>query len=239
MLKSEMIANDQESHRLCLEFANTSLWHASEHPQETLHAYEDLVTWAQGVGLISNQDVQKLLREAADRPAEAGRVLERAIALRETIYRIFVALIHEKLPAEADLEGLNNMLAKMTSGAYIVKTAQGFAWNWNVDRDALDSPIWPIALSAAELLVSEERARLGQCADERGCGWLFLDTSKNHSRRWCDARDCGNRARQRRYQERTRRPTQAKRLDYETNMDVPSRSAAQSAVAPQPSLREE
>jgi len=81
----------------------------------------------------------------------------------------------------------------MTRGAHIAKTAHGFAWNWDVDADALDAPVCPIALSAAELLISEERQRIGQCADDRGCGWLFLDTSKNHSRRWCDINDCGNR----------------------------------------------
>jgi len=203
MLKSEVTGPDQEASRLCLEFANTVRWHASQHPEETLHSYADLVTWAQGVRLISNHKAQKLLRDAADQPAEASRVLKRATALRETIYRIFIVLIHEKSSAEADLAELNNTLTKMTSGARIVKTAKGFAWNWDVDEDALDSLIWPIALSAAELLISEERKRVGQCADDRGCGWLFLDNSKNCSRRWCDINDCGNRAKQRRHYERT------------------------------------
>ncbi|MEO8392900.1 MAG: CGNR zinc finger domain-containing protein [Chloroflexota bacterium] len=59
-----------------------------------------------------------------------------------------------------------------------------------------------VALSAAELLISEAHDRIGQCADDRGCGWLFFDTSKNHSRRWCDMNDCGNRAKQHRHHER-------------------------------------
>jgi len=46
---------------------------------------------------------------------------------------------------------------------------------------------------------------VGQCADEQGCGWLFVDTSKNRRRRWCDINDCGNRAKQRRYQQRARK----------------------------------
>ncbi|OGO17302.1 MAG: hypothetical protein A2Z14_17365 [Chloroflexi bacterium RBG_16_48_8] len=207
MPKSKGVNSNQESRRLCLEFVNTLLWHASEHPEETLHSYADLVTWAQGVRLISNRAAQELLRDAVDQPAEASRVLKRATALREAIYRIFVALIHEKSPAEADLAELNNTLTKMPRGARIVKTAKGFAWNWDVDEDALDSLIWPIALSAAELLISEKCKRVGQCADNRGCGWLFLDNSKNRSRRWCDIKDCGNRAKQRRHYERTRRHT--------------------------------
>jgi predicted RNA-binding Zn ribbon-like protein len=64
--------------------------------------------------------------------------------------------------------------------------------------------LWPILRSAAEVLTSEKRTRLGQCADDRGCGWLFLDTSKNRSRRWCDMEDCGNRAKARRHYLRER-----------------------------------
>ena len=64
--------------------------------------------------------------------------------------------------------------------------------------------LWPIVESAAELLTSERRSRIGQCADDRGCGWLFLDATKNRSRRWCAMGDCGNRAKARRHYLRTR-----------------------------------
>ncbi len=47
-----------------------------------------------------------------------------------------------------------------------------------------------IARSAAELLISPELGRVRQCADTiDGCGWLFLDTTRNRSRRWYDMRD--------------------------------------------------
>ena len=206
MRKAKAIGPDRRSSRLCLEFVNTVSWHASTHPEETLHSYADLVRWAQGVGLLSNREAQKRLRDAVDRPAEASRVLGQATVLRETLYCIFVALIHGRSPAEPDLAVFNSTLTSMTRGARIVMTAAGFAWSWDVDTGALDSLIWPIALSAAELLISEERQRIGQCADDRGCGWLFLDHSKNRSRRWCDINDCGNRAKQRRHYERTRQP---------------------------------
>jgi predicted RNA-binding Zn ribbon-like protein len=81
----------------------------------------------------------------------------------------------------------------------------GYRWVWKVPEGTLESLLGTIALSASELLLSQDRSRVGQCADEDGCGWLFLDTSKNHSRRWCDVRDCGNRARQRQFQKRARR----------------------------------
>jgi predicted RNA-binding Zn ribbon-like protein len=65
--------------------------------------------------------------------------------------------------------------------------------------------MWPIAFAAVQLLLDDDlRSRVGQCADAEGCGWLFLDLSKNRSRRWCSIRECGNRAKQRRLQSRAR-----------------------------------
>ena len=190
--------------RVCLDFANTVEWHASDSPQDSLHSFADLADWAHKVGLLTKPETQGLLRGAESNPAQAERVLRRAIQLREAVYRIFVSLAKGKKPAEPDLDELNQSLSKISDGACIRQSARGFEWEWNVDRDSLEFPVALVALSAAELLVSEERERVGQCADERGCGWLFLDTSKNHSRRWCDSKDCGNRERQHRYYERTR-----------------------------------
>lgn len=190
--------------RLCLDFANTMDWHASDHPQETLLAFSNLVDWAQGVGLLTKPEAQTLLRNAQADPAQAERVLRRAIRLREAVYRIFVSVTKGKPPAEPDLAELNQSLAKISNGARVTKTARGFEWVWNMDRASLDLPIGSVALSAAELLTSTDRDRVGMCADERGCGWLFLDTSRNRSRRWCDSKDCGNRDRQHRHYQRTR-----------------------------------
>jgi predicted RNA-binding Zn ribbon-like protein len=189
---------------VCLDFANTVGWHASASPEEKLHSYADLGLWAFRSGLLTKAETRRLLRDAKDNPAQAERALRRAIELREAVYRIFVALIQGGAPAEEDLAGVNRTLARLSGGAGVKKAERGFEWAWNLDRTALDFPAGAVALSAAELLVSADRERVGQCADERGCGWLFLDTTKNHSRRWCDSKECGNRERQHRYYERTR-----------------------------------
>ncbi len=204
MFESRAAGSEGDSSPVCLAFTNTLRWHASAEPQETLLSYPDLVTWAEAVGLLSGRQARRLGRAAANDPAQAGRVLKRAVALREAIYRILLALIHKKSPAETDLAELNGCLSKVTRGG-LVRTAAGLVWEWDVDRAALDSLVGLIGLSAAGLLTSEERRRVGQCADDRGCGWLFLDTSRNRSRRWCDINDCGNRAKQRRHYQRVRR----------------------------------
>jgi predicted RNA-binding Zn ribbon-like protein len=198
------IVPDIDTRRWCLNFVNTSEWRISPHPQEMLLSYADLVKWVEKEGVINEGKAQEFLQAATSQPVEADRALRRAIDLRENIYRIMVAVINQERPTEADLDGFNRTLAATTHGAGIVATTNGFAWKWIVNEEAFDSLMWPVALSAADLLVSEDRNRLGQCADDRGCGWIFLDSSKNHSRRWCDIRDCGNRAKQRRHYQKVR-----------------------------------
>jgi predicted RNA-binding Zn ribbon-like protein len=196
---------DLKSGHPALEFTNTINDHASEHPGETLFKYEDLLAWAKRVGLMRGERVEILTRKAAEQADEAAAVFAKSLNLREAIYRIFVAQTKRKSPTDADLAMLNSMLVPLTSGAQVVYATGRYEWQWNLDKNALEMPLWIIALSAVDLMTSENLKWVGQCADEDGCGWLFVDTSKNHSRRWCDINDCGNRAKQRRYQKRAQR----------------------------------
>jgi len=204
MLIVDVVNSKQDTHRWSLDFVNTSEWHASLHPEETLHSYTDLVDWVKGKGILSEEKAQKYLENAIKHPKEADLALQNAIAQREAIYRILVAVINREAIPGVDLAEFNLVLGKATCGANIVATDEGFAWECKLDEDSLESLVWPIILSAAELLVSGDRQRIRQCADEQGCGWLFLDRSKNHSRRWCDMRNCGNRAKQRRHYQKGR-----------------------------------
>lgn len=190
---------------LCLEFANTVHWHASKQPMETLHSYADLLTWAEQADIITKLVVLDL-NEAAQTQAEAAAtVFGRALELREAIYRVLVARVHEQAPSNNDLACINRELALALPHLQITLAEEGFVWAWIGDEARLDAVIWPIVRSVAELLTSAELLpRVGHCADDRGCGWLFLDLSKNHSRRWCDINDCGNRAKQRRHYAKTR-----------------------------------
>jgi len=196
---------DLKSGHPVLEFTNTVSDHASEHPREKLFKYEDLLAWAKRVGLLHGEQVEVLRRKAASQPINAAGVLTKSLELREALYRIFVSQAKGKSPAQGDLLILNSVLANLTTGAQVVHHSGQFAWQWNFDLAALEAPLGVTALSAADLMTSENYQWVGQCADEDGCGWLFVDTSKNHSRRWCDINDCGNRAKQRRYQKRAQR----------------------------------
>jgi predicted RNA-binding Zn ribbon-like protein len=203
---------ESNSGRLALDFANTVDWHASSHPEEGLTSYDKLLEWGKAHAILTAAGARSLKTQAAKRPAEAHAVLEKSIELREAIYHILSARVH-KLPVRvSDLRVLNRAVAEMMVHSQIVmKGNKGFAWGWSDGHEGLDSILWPVVRSSVELLISDDiLERVGQCADEKGCGWLFMDTSKNKSRRWCDMGDCGNRAKARRHYQKL---ATAKRVD--------------------------
>ena len=184
----------------CLDFANTVGNHKSDQPSDHLADYADLVAWSRHAGVISSRVAEQLLDQATQRPAAAKSVLQRAVALREAIYRIFTAIATGASPKLPDLDSLNGALANAMPHSRVTSTKDGYRWDWS-DEIALDQMLWRIARSAADLLTFGNLDRVSQCGDKE-CGWLFVDTSKNHSRRWCDMNDCGNRAKARRHYKR-------------------------------------
>ncbi len=187
---------------LCLDFANTAEWHASEHPQERLTSYGELLAWAKRRGIVDEREVRALTHEAATQPRVAARALGQALEVREALYRVFTCLAHGTPAEQGDLDLVNRGLAASLVHAKLQPASDGFTWSWDDPRSSLESVLWPVMQSAAELLTSERLARVGQCQDDRGCGWLFIDTSRNHTRRWCSMGDCGNRAKARRHHQR-------------------------------------
>lgn len=186
---------------VCLDFANT-VGGTRQRPSERLHGYEDLVLWSAHAGAIGADEAETLARYGRERPEEAERVFVRAIALREAIYRIFEAIVLHRAPATDDLARLNRELERALARLEVAPVDGGFGYRFG-GGEALERVLWPIARSAGELLVSDELERIKGCGGE-DCAWLFIDRSKNRSRRWCDMSDCGNRAKARRYYRRRR-----------------------------------
>ena len=189
--------------RLCLDLPNTLSRRPTADPVELLATFGHLLAWARLAGLVDEAEAARLLDEAARRPDEARRVLRRAHALREAIYDAAHAVVAGEPVPDAALATINAEVARAGAHARVVRAEDGFAWGWNGDGPALDRPLWPVARSAAELLTSPELPLVRECAAD-DCAWLFVDTSKNHSRRWCDMAVCGNRAKARRHYARTR-----------------------------------
>jgi predicted RNA-binding Zn ribbon-like protein len=208
MTKKERSASSLEliGGALCLDFANTVSTRQEQERREYLNTYPELVAWSQHARLLTEEMAEGLLRGADRRPDPTVAVLERAIALRETLYRVFSAVAQDRAPQSGDLAAVNAALHEALSRLKIQPSAGGFEWSWIVDGNDLDRMLWPIIRSAAELLTSEELGRVRQCA-RNGCDWLFVDTSKNRSRRWCSMGMCGSRVKARRYYQRKKAHT--------------------------------
>jgi predicted RNA-binding Zn ribbon-like protein len=188
--------------RPCLDFANTADWHASSEPVECLRGYDDLVIWAWRADILDEAKARQLIDQARHQPAAAAAVLAQAVELREALYRIFSAAAAGASAVPADLALLNRRLPEALARLRLTPAGSGYSWQWQVSEAELDQMLWPLIRSAADLLASPELAQVKQCQDDRGCGFLFLDTSRNRSRRWCSMRGCGNRAKVRRFRRR-------------------------------------
>jgi predicted RNA-binding Zn ribbon-like protein len=187
--------------RLCLDFANSTPNHRNP-SEDHLNSYADLVSWSLDVNLLHEDEALRLWDFASRQPAQVAAVHQKAMVLREAIFHILSAIAHAQTPGEADLDTLNAALSEAMTHMHLVPIDNGFGWEW--DGGSTHNPehmLWRAAWSGGELLMADDLKYLRKC---EGCDWLFLDTSRNHSRRWCDMKTCGNRAKARRHYERAR-----------------------------------
>jgi predicted RNA-binding Zn ribbon-like protein len=198
----------------CLDFVNTLAWRLTDSPVEYLGSYEDLLAWGRQAGLLAQAETEVLSGWAATHPEEARATLSRAVALREAVHRVFSAAIAGEPQDESALSKLNRELTEALSRLRVAPAAgdaagDAYVWAWERGGEddgghPMERPLWPVARSAAELLTSAKLGRVKVCGGE-GCGWMFLDESRNASRKWCESRDCGNRERVRQYLARKKR----------------------------------
>jgi predicted RNA-binding Zn ribbon-like protein len=189
--------------RPCLDFVNTVGGREEDGRirRDDLPDYDSLLRWSAFASLVGPSEVARLRVRGRRSASVASRVLRRAVRLREAVYRIGRALIEGGPPREAELGILDRELREARQHQRLVARRQRLDCGWVPSPDRLDRVLWPIALSAASVFGSEEVRRLKQCGGA-SCGWLFLDTTRNHSRQWCRMADCGNVAKVRRFRKR-------------------------------------
>lgn len=177
---------------LCLDFTNTiGGWRGGE-MTEKLNSYTDLLRWGVKAGSISQDYAERLLDAAEKQPAKAASALTHAHKLRESLFRIIMAATRQTSASAKDLALFNNELNRAMIHAQLVQHDDHFHWTWREDNQDLSAVLWAVMRSAANLLTDSERLQwVHQCSNDE-CDWLFLDTTKNHSRRWCDMKTCGN-----------------------------------------------
>lgn len=170
---------------------------------DKLEIYSDLLDWGKGAEVIGESDAIRLLSLSKRFPVAADQVLDRAVRLRRAIYRTLLSRSAGRAVLSSDLEVLNAELDIAQARQRLISTGAGFEFSWPPE-DALDRVLWSVSVAAVELLTAGDLSRIRQCGGA-GCGWLFLDTSRNRSRTWCTMRDCGNVAKVRRFRERHER----------------------------------
>jgi predicted RNA-binding Zn ribbon-like protein len=188
----------------CLAYANTLSWRGRPAAVEQLRSAGELVRWLAGSAALAGDAAGAIDAWARTHPVLAAALLTEAIALRETLYRVFHAQACGDGVPEQDLAALNAALVAAPPRHRLARASDGYGWR--IGPVAISAPVLlaPVLWSAADLLTSERRWRVRLCADAQ-CLWLFLDESKAGTRRWCTMASCGNRAKARRHYRRARR----------------------------------
>lgn len=164
--------------------------------------FADFLRWSEMVGLLDALVVRHFRARPRREQAAAFREVR---ALRESLRRLFAALAAgERLPQPA-LDHLNNLVRRTIAWRRLAAANDRRSPRvlWDFRQAPALAALGPVVWEAEEFLERGETDRLKECPGE-GCGWIFLDTSKNGSRTWCSMKTCGNTAKVRRYRERHR-----------------------------------
>lgn len=175
-----------------LDFTNTVDCRLGEWRGDVLVDYADLVAWAVRVDVLGAGLADALLATAAGDTRAAERALERAKALREALYRIFLSESEGRGDAHEDMDLLNDWILRATGQRRLVADG-AVGWRW-CDGVSLDAVTFRVAMAATDLLLKRDRRPVRACPGPH-CGWLFLDTTKGGRRLWCSSQGCGTRVR--------------------------------------------
>lgn len=179
-----------------LDLVNTLDWRFRERePDEFLASYDDLVAFVEQNALLTAKQARQLRREAN---GTAERVLREARELREALAAVFYGRLDDVTPSPTQVKRLEDFLKEERGRERLVWNGRRAQWEISAAEISAEIPLWLLARSAGELLTSDDLEKMRACGDP-ACRWLFLDTSKNHTRRWCNMKVCGNRMKARRF----------------------------------------
>ena len=187
---------------LCLDFANTIHDSRAEDNEEELHTISDVLQWAEEARLLSSADHGRLAAHYRGNSREAAAAFSRSLTTRNLLLAIFGSIANGRPASSRYLSELNSALAQAPGLLSVRKNANRIETEWTSSAHGLQRVLFVVLTSAAELLASERLGRIRECASA-DCTWLFVDESRNHSRRWCEMRACGNRMKARRHYQRT------------------------------------
>lgn len=176
---------------LCLDFTNTVSSRRDSKSEDYLHSWEDYALWVHRLAVLSEAEFE-VWRQMP--PGDMAEVR----ALREAIFELFDYHAKNGKIHPAHLDTLNGFLHEVYMYTCIKITENGLQ-RGIFKKTYLEKPLWLVALSAEALLLGDRLVRVKACDN---CGWLFLDTSKNGTRRWCNMHTCGSQAKSKAYYHR-------------------------------------
>lgn len=182
---------------LCLDFINTLVWRGST-KSESLNNFADLLKWCSENGASSKDAFDETAKWASKNEKAAAALYRDAIDLRETLYRILYAMTSHEAPDASDLANLNAMLEQAPARSTLTGNGDSFGWRITAITYSAPSLLAPVLWSGGDLIVAANHIRLRHCSNDK-CLWVFIDDSKNGSRRWCSMQACGNRAKAQRH----------------------------------------
>ena len=180
-----------------LDLVNTLDWRFRETgPEELLQGYDDLLRFAEQSGMLPQRQARRLSGIVSSR--SGARIVQSTKELREALAHVFYEILDRRSPSPASLKTLQAFFEEARNQQKLYWNGSTLEFNWSDSEDEPALPLWILSLAASELVTSETMYRLRAC-DSPDCRWLFLDTSKNHTRRWCYMKLCGNRMKARRF----------------------------------------
>jgi predicted RNA-binding Zn ribbon-like protein len=187
---------------LCLDFINTVHRYGADDPEDDLKTPEDLLSWAVAAKVLSPGEASGMKRRFREQPTAGRDALEMGKQVRAQLRAMLAA--PRKMPGLGQVRALNSLLSQQSAVPGLAAEAGRLQLQWRPKSPPAQGILLSVLLSAAEVMTGDDFGRIRECASPT-CTFLFLDTSKNHSRRWCDMRMCGNRAKVGQFRERQRR----------------------------------
>jgi predicted RNA-binding Zn ribbon-like protein len=179
-----------------LDFVNTLDERPSGAPVENLSTYRDLVRFAGLAGIIEPSVLKRL--QSLKAPA-CTRIANRARALRERLHAILAAAHFGHAVPKIALDAIASEVRRAHAARALVatETSSAFRHRW-LSPSSPEVPLHACALAVESLLVAADHSCIRKCGAS-DCAVYFIDTSKTRRRHWCSMKNCGNRAKQRRW----------------------------------------
>jgi predicted RNA-binding Zn ribbon-like protein len=188
-----------------LDLVNTLDWRFREgSPEELLTSYADVLSFTGQVELMSSPQVRRLARSTPN--AAAARVLATVKELREAAADVLYTWLDGRTPSPAVLKKLDGLFKEAADHQHLRWSESHMEWEFPPSPASPELPLWLLTASTKQLVTSPQMQMVRECGNSE-CRWLFLDTSKNHTRRWCDMKICGNRMKARRFKAQHRSAT--------------------------------